>query len=83
MAYLRLKLEPWLESEMERIARVENRRSLSDVAVALIKQQINARRAADHQVTKLVAAIRTLRRKMTRRLNPERRPHGIRPGRPE
>jgi hypothetical protein len=60
MAHLRLILEPWLEAELERIARTENRRSLSDTAVALIKQQVNARRAADHQVTKLVAAIKSV-----------------------
>jgi hypothetical protein len=57
MAYLRLKLEPWLESELERTARRENRRSLSDTAVAMIKEAIAVRRSADTKVSALVAAL--------------------------
>jgi hypothetical protein len=58
LAYLRLKLEPWLEAELERTARRENRRSLSDTAVAMLKEAVSARRRVDRDVDALVAVLR-------------------------
>jgi hypothetical protein len=58
MASLRLRLEPWLEAELEGMARRENRRSISDLCVALIKESVGNRRRADTAVSRLVEILK-------------------------